>query len=271
MFRAAQQQPLCAILLGSPLDRALPDTATLTGQRSPQDDAPLRPGRTARAPAAPVRAAPLADAITSHRPFSGSSRHDDRLAITSRASDRAPAATHAEADPRSAAGRCIAVSAPSPRAMSRAPRARPNTRAARSSAAAPTHGRAGTEGRARAVRPIATRATATALAPRPSNAGIAPGITCAVPSRGPVAAVRGMYAPNDRSRGAVTSVAFAMPRAFRSPASASGPRSDYPWSGMSLVAGRAMRPGCGAPGDRASPPAAAAWPILRSIPSKIRW
>ena len=92
-----------------------------------------------------------------------------------------PAATHAQADPGSAARRCNVVSAPSPRAISRAPRARPNTRAARSSAAAPTQGRAGTEGQARAVSPSATRPAATALTPRRSSAPIAAGLTCACP------------------------------------------------------------------------------------------
>ena len=130
----------------------------------------------------------------------GSSRHDDRLATTSRASDRAPAATHALADPGSAAGRCSAVSAPSPRAMSRAPRARPNTRAARSSAAAPTHGRAGTEGQARAVRPSATRPAATARAPRRSSAATAVALTCARPSSVPARASPGRYAPDDHNR-----------------------------------------------------------------------
>ena len=45
------------------------------------------------AAAAPVSAAPPADAATSHRVSRGSSRHDARLAATSKASDRAPAAT----------------------------------------------------------------------------------------------------------------------------------------------------------------------------------
>jgi hypothetical protein len=143
----------------------------VTGGGPAQAGAPFLSGRTASAPAAPVIAAPPADATTSHRPAGGSSRHDARLATTSRASDRAPAATHALADPGSAASRWSALSAPSPRARSRAPRARPNTRAARSSRAAPTHGRAGTEGQARAVRPSATRPAATAQAPRRSSAG----------------------------------------------------------------------------------------------------
>jgi hypothetical protein len=163
--------------------------------------APFRFGRTASAPAAPTSAALPADTATSHRLIRGSSRHDDRLATTSRASDRAPAAIHAQADPGSSAGRCSAVSAPSPRAMSRAPRARPNTRAARSSAAAPTHGRAGTEGQARAVRPSATRPAATALAPRRSSAAIAVELTCARPSIVLVRASPGIYAPDDHSRG----------------------------------------------------------------------
>ncbi len=50
------------------------------------------------APAAPTRAEPPADTTTSHRLTRGSSGHDDRLATTSRASDRAPAATQAGAD-----------------------------------------------------------------------------------------------------------------------------------------------------------------------------
>src|SRR5579862_3749818 len=119
----------------------------------------------ATAAAAPTSAAAPADPATSHRPVRGSRRHDDRLATTSRASDRAPAATHALAEPGSAGVRRRAVSAPTPRATSRAPSARPNTCAARSSAAAPTQGRDGTDGRARAVRPIATRPAATAVAP----------------------------------------------------------------------------------------------------------
>ncbi len=175
--------------------------AKVNGERLPQVDAPFRFGRTAIAPAAPTSAAPPADPATSHRLIRGSSRHDDRLATTSRASDRAPAATHAQADPGSAAGRCSAVSAPSPRAMSRAPRARPNTRAARSSAAAPTHGRAGTEGQARAVSPSATRPAATALAPRRSSAAIAVELTCACPSSVPVRASPGPGASSLRRRG----------------------------------------------------------------------
>ncbi len=175
--------------------------AMVTGEGLPQVDAPFRFGRMAIAPAAPTRAAPPAEPATSHRLIRGSSRHDDRLATTSRASDRAPAATHAQADPGSAAGRCSAVSAPSPRAISRAPRARPNTRAARSSAAAPTHGRAGTEGQARAVSPSATRPAATVLAPRRSSAAIAVQLTCACPSSVPVRASPGRYAPDDHNRG----------------------------------------------------------------------
>jgi len=174
--------------------------ATVTGDGLPQAEAPFRFGRTASAPATPTRAAPPADPATSHRLIRGSSRHDDRLATTSRASDRAPAATHAQADPGSAAGRCSAVSAPSPRATSRAPRARPNTRAARSSAATPTHGRAGTEGQARAARPSATRPAATARAPRRSSAATAVELTCARPSSMPARTSPGRYAPDDHNR-----------------------------------------------------------------------
>jgi hypothetical protein len=138
-----------------------------------------RSGRSAtRAPAAPARAAPPAEAATSHRVTRGSSRHDARLAATSSASDRAPAATQARADPAPAAGPCRAANAPSPRARSRAPSARPNTWAATSSAAAPTHGRAGTVGQARAVTPSATRPAATAVAPRRSSDGISVEVTC---------------------------------------------------------------------------------------------
>ena len=133
----------------------------------------------ARAPAAPARAAPPAEAATSHQVTRGRSGQDFRLATTSSASDRAPAATQARADPASAAGPCSAASAPSPRARSRAPSARPNTWAATSSAAAPTHGRAGTDGQARAVTPSATRPTATAVAPRRSSDTIEVEVTCA--------------------------------------------------------------------------------------------
>ena len=53
--------------------------------------------------------------------------------------------------------------------MSRAPSARPNTRAPSSSADAPTQGRAGTDGRASAATPSATRPAATAVAACRSN------------------------------------------------------------------------------------------------------
>src|SRR5262249_14599879 len=112
--------------------------------RAPQAAAPFGARRTAQAPAAPINAAPPADAATSHRPVGGRSRHDRMLAATSSPSDKAPAATHALADPGAPAGRCSAASAPSPKARSRAPSARPKTRTARSSAGAPTHGRART-------------------------------------------------------------------------------------------------------------------------------
>jgi hypothetical protein len=158
----------------------------------------------ARAPAAPARAAPPADAATSHRLPRGSSGHADRLATTSRASDRAPAATQADADPGSAAGRWSAASAPRPRARSRAPRARPNTRAARSSAAAPTQGRAGTEGQARAAAPSATRPAATAWAPRRSNSGVTVKVTCALPLSTSARLFRRSYGPTDHSPVAVT-------------------------------------------------------------------
>ena len=148
-----------------------------------------------RAPAAPATAAPPAEAATSHRVTRGRSRHDDRLATTSSASDRAPAATQARADPACAAGPCSAASAPSPRARSRAPSARPNTRAATSSAAAPTHGRAGTDGQARAVTPSATRPAATAKAPRRSSDGTSVDVTCTLPSRPPSSAARLMDDP----------------------------------------------------------------------------
>ncbi len=124
------------------------------------------------AAAAPTRAEAAADPATSQRPVRGSWRHDDRLATTSRASETAPAATHVLAEPGSAWVRRRAVSAPSPRATSRAPSARPNTRAARSSAAAPTQGRDGTDGQASAIRPIATRPAATAVAPYRASAAI---------------------------------------------------------------------------------------------------
>ena len=144
---------------------------------APHASGPVRSARTATAPATPTSAAAPADRTTSHRPTRGSSRQDDTVATTSRESDTAPAATHVLADPGSAAGRCSAVSAPSPRATSRAPRARPNTRATRSSAPAPTQGRDGTDGRASAARPMATRPAATATAPRRARAGISVNVT----------------------------------------------------------------------------------------------
>ena len=137
------------------------------GERSPA--VPPCGARAAHAPAPPIRAAPAADAATSHRPVPGSSRHDPTVAATSSASDKAPAATHAPADPGWSAGRCSAASAPSPKATSRAPSARPKTRTARSSAAVPTQGRAGAAGQASAVSPSATRPAATAMAPRRSS------------------------------------------------------------------------------------------------------
>jgi len=56
-----------------------------------------RDAARAAAPAAPATAAPPADAATSHLVSRGSSLHDAALAATSRASDRAPAATQAAA------------------------------------------------------------------------------------------------------------------------------------------------------------------------------
>jgi hypothetical protein len=142
----------------------------IAGAGSRQVDAPFQSDRTASAPAAPVSAARAADATTSHRLLRGRSRHDERLAITSRESDRAPAAIQAQADPGSAARCRNALSAPIPRATSRAPTARPSTRPATSPAAAPTSGRASTDGHAMAVRRSATRPTATAQASRRSSA-----------------------------------------------------------------------------------------------------
>jgi hypothetical protein len=131
------------------------------------------PRRKDTAAAAPAIAAPPAEPMTSQRVSRGNSCHEDRLAATSRASERAPAATHALACPASPSWRCKAASAPRPSARSRPPSARPNTCAARLSAAAPTQGRAGTDGQARAVRPSATRPAATAAAPRRNKTGIA--------------------------------------------------------------------------------------------------
>jgi hypothetical protein len=125
--------------------------------------------RTAHAPATPISAAPPADAATSHRPLRGSSRHARTLTATSTASDKAPAATHPLAHRWPPAERRSAASAPTPKARSRAPSARPNTRTARSSPAAPTQGRAGTTGQASATTPSAARPAATATAPRRSS------------------------------------------------------------------------------------------------------
>src|SRR5262249_43776430 len=77
--------------------------------RAPQAAAPFGAGRTAQAPAVPIKAAPPADAATSHRPVGGRSRHDRMLAATSSASDNAPAAAHALADPGEPGGRSRAA------------------------------------------------------------------------------------------------------------------------------------------------------------------
>src|SRR5439155_987339 len=124
-----------------------------------------RDAARATAAAAPARAAPPADAATSHLVSRGSSLQDAALAATSRASDRAPAPTQAAAWPESAAGPCRAARAPRPRARSRAPRAPPNTRADRLPPQPPTHGRAGTERQPRAVTPGPTSPAATHTAP----------------------------------------------------------------------------------------------------------
>jgi hypothetical protein len=185
---------------GRPRARGFRNYPGLGGSASPWGSAGRSgpgSGRPAtRAPAAPARAAPPAEATTSHRVTRGSSRQDARLAATSSASDRAPAATQARADPASAAGPCRAASAPSPRARSRAPSARPNTRAATSSAAAPTHGLAGTAGQARAVTPSATRPAATAVAPRRSSDGISVEVNCTLLPGPPSSATRLMDDPD---------------------------------------------------------------------------
>src|ERR1700743_791466 len=118
----------------------------------------------ASAPVAPATAAPPADAATSHRVRRGSRGHAVTVTATSRASESAPAADHAPAEREPPDAARAAVSAPRRRARSRAHSARPNTWAPSSSADAPTHGRAGTDGQTSAAAPSPTRPTATAVA-----------------------------------------------------------------------------------------------------------